>query len=328
MTDRVAGYVEASAPGKLVLWGEYAVLAGVPAAVMAVNRFAKCTIKPRHQGTLLSAAGFEMPTVEIKHLRAGRFSKEDVPEEAGLFLAAASALRSGSPTDVSIHIDTSDFQRSGQKLGIGSSAAALVACYGALAAYTNEPVNLTSAIEAHQRFQGSGSGLDVAAAMLGGTIRFQKGEAEAMELPQALQLHFIFTGESASTGKKLGSFSAWRERGHTVPLDMLALASHALFEHADDPDAWHRYIDALRHLDLAAGLGIFGTHHNILCELADEFGLLYKPCGAGGGDTGVVIGFEHDGSSDRIMAFTEAARQRDYLPLDIAGTIHGLECRK
>jgi len=333
MTDWVTGYVEASAPGKLVLWGEYAVLAGVPAAVMAVNRFATCTIKARDEGTLLSAAGFDMPTVEIRHLRAGvvpikEAPIEEVPKEAGLFLAAASALQSGSPANIHIHIDTSQFQRNGQKLGIGSSAAALAACYGALAGLMNEPAELSRAIAAHQRFQGSGSGLDVAAAMLGGTIRFQKGEAEAIELPQALQLDFIFTGESASTGKKLGSFSAWRERGHTVPLDMLALASHALFEHADDPDAWHRYIDALRHLDLAAGLGIFGRHHNILCELADDFGLLYKPSGAGGGDTGVVIGFEHDGSSGRITAFTEAARQRGYAPLDITGTTHGLECRK
>jgi phosphomevalonate kinase len=319
MTDRV----EATAPGKLVLWGEYAVLAGVPAAVMAVNRFAKCTVRPREAGTLLTATGFDMPAMEIKRLASG-----EVPAEAGLFRAAASALLGDPPANLAIHIDTSEFQNKGAKLGIGSSAAALVVCYGALAALIEEPVDLTRAIEAHHRFQGSGSGLDVAAAVMGGTIRFQKGIAERLDLPEAIELRFIFTGESASTGKKLGSFSAWRERGHTAPLDMLALASHSLFEHADDADAWHRYVDALRHLDLAAGLGIFGTHHNILCELADTFGLLYKPCGAGGGDTGMVLGFDHDGSNARITAFTEAASQRGYLPLDLAGTHHGLEFRK
>ena len=31
-----------SAPGKLVLWGEYAVLVGARAGVLAVDRFARC----------------------------------------------------------------------------------------------------------------------------------------------------------------------------------------------------------------------------------------------------------------------------------------------
>ena len=38
--------VAASAPGKLILIGEYAVLFGAPAAVMAVNRRASVRIEP------------------------------------------------------------------------------------------------------------------------------------------------------------------------------------------------------------------------------------------------------------------------------------------
>lgn len=318
MPDRI----ESSAPGKVVLWGEYAVLAGVPAAVMAVDRFATCRIEDYADGVLLSAAGFEMPTV------AGRSLLDpSLTESARLFRAAASALRSEAPKGIAIHVDTTAFHANGLKFGIGSSAAALVACYGALAARVGEEVDLARAIAAHQRFQGSGSGLDIAAALCGGTIRFQAERAGPLSLPGSLGLRFIFSGESASTGKKLGSFSAWRERGHTVALDMLALACHALFEHADDPHAWRRYIDALRHLDLAAGLGIFSNAHNVLGELADESGLLYKPCGAGGGDVGMVIGFDHDGSASRIDAFANSARDRGFAPLDLTGTPHGLECR-
>jgi phosphomevalonate kinase len=318
----MADTIESSAPGKVVLWGEYAVLAGVPAAVMAVDRFATCRVTDHTNGVLLSASGFDIPPVT-----AGSLLDPALPENARLFRAAASALQSEAPTGIAIHIDTTAFHGNGHKFGIGSSAAALVACYGALAGRTGEAVSLSRAIAAHQRFQGSGSGLDVAAALCGGTIRFQAEHAEPIALPNTLGMRFIFTGESASTGKKLGSFSAWKERGHTVALDMLALACHALFEHADDPYAWRRYVDALRHLDLAAGLGIFSTAHNVLCELADEFGLLYKPCGAGGGDVGMVIGFDHDGSATRIAMFADAARHRGFAPLDLTGTPHGLECR-
>lgn len=314
--------IESSAPGKVVLWGEYAVLAGVPAAVMAVDRFATCRIGDCAEGVHLSAAGFEMSPVTGRSLLDPALN-----ENARLFRAAASALQSEVPTGISIHIDTTAFHDNSLKLGIGSSAAALVACYGALATRVGEEVDLARAIAAHRRFQGSGSGLDIAAALRGGTVRFQAERADPLELPDTLRFRFIFSGESASTGKKLGSFSAWRERGHTFALDMLALACHALFEHADDPHAWRRYVDALRHLDLAAGLGIFSTGHNVLCELADEFGLLYKPCGAGGGDVGMVIGFDHDGSAARIDAFADSSRDRGFTPLDLTGTPHGLECR-
>ena len=42
--------IRASAPGKVVLWGEYAVLRGAPAMVMAVDREAICTIDLNQDG--------------------------------------------------------------------------------------------------------------------------------------------------------------------------------------------------------------------------------------------------------------------------------------
>ena len=42
--------IEASAPGKLVLSGEYAVLSGGPALVAAVDRRVTCTLSSREQG--------------------------------------------------------------------------------------------------------------------------------------------------------------------------------------------------------------------------------------------------------------------------------------
>ncbi len=121
--------VETTAPGKVVLWGEYAVLAGVPAAVMAVDRFATCRITSHKSGFRLHATGFEMKPVDTPDLR-----ETSLPTSARLFAAAASALISTPRENLNIVLDTSTFQGATGKLGIGSSAAALVACYGALAA--------------------------------------------------------------------------------------------------------------------------------------------------------------------------------------------------
>ena len=50
-----------SAPGKIVLWGEYAVLAGAPAAVMAIDRYASCALKVRSMFSSFVAHGFLTP---------------------------------------------------------------------------------------------------------------------------------------------------------------------------------------------------------------------------------------------------------------------------
>ncbi|MDH3638826.1 MAG: hypothetical protein OES09_10250, partial [Gammaproteobacteria bacterium] len=51
--------ITASAPGKIVLLGEYAVLAGVPALVMAIDRRAEVQLtENRRQYSRLTAPGY------------------------------------------------------------------------------------------------------------------------------------------------------------------------------------------------------------------------------------------------------------------------------
>ena len=55
--------VSAIAPGKVILLGEYSVLAGEPALVMAVNRSARVDVTGRSDGPcLISAPGLDLPT--------------------------------------------------------------------------------------------------------------------------------------------------------------------------------------------------------------------------------------------------------------------------
>jgi len=319
-----------TAPGKIVLWGEYAVLADAPAAVLAIDRRAVCTIAPRKSGFCLHTLGFASPDIELSSLQI-----DQVPAAAILFAHAASALTQPLPNGLDITLDTADFHRQQEKLGIGSSAAALVACYGAMCALTGEEASLDRAISAHRAFQGSGSGLDVAAAMTGGVIRFQSGQARPMELPKNLHFAFVFSGKGVATGRQLGSFSRWRQQGNTRVLQVLADAASSLFDciapattSTSTPSIttkvqWETYIEALQQLDTIAELGIYNDAHRQLERLSRSLGLVYKPCGAGGGDVGMAIGFNADDHA-LLNQFAQLCDTHGFMPLDLTGTPHGL----
>ena len=50
--------IRIAAPGKIVLWGEYAVLAEAPAAVLALDRYAEVSLSPNELFSTFTAEGF------------------------------------------------------------------------------------------------------------------------------------------------------------------------------------------------------------------------------------------------------------------------------
>jgi phosphomevalonate kinase len=66
----------------------------------------------------------------------------------------------------------------------------------------------------------------------------------------------------------------------------------ALWANGDAPAivaAIGAYTRALQRFDETHGLGIFDAGHAQLAAQAAEAGMVYKPCGAGGGDVGVAL---------------------------------------
>ena len=101
----------ASAPGKIVLAGEYAVLWGAPAISMAVNRRALATVSPNESGECrLVTPGFE----------------------GGDGFRIVDAVVNNSRPACDLELDTTAFMDNGKKTGIGSSAALTVALLAAL----------------------------------------------------------------------------------------------------------------------------------------------------------------------------------------------------
>ena len=308
--------IEASAPGKLVVSGEYAVLAGAPALVAAVDRRVTCTLTERESGQWrFVSTGFE----DDRSLPRSTVFEAAPDTVAGI---ARRAFGGGeAPEHLQIAIDSSPCYHLGVKLGVGSSAAMVTAVATAFGVLGGSAPRLAELYEFHADYQGGGSGLDVAAAVTGGVIRFQEGGVAPLRLPRGIHLSFVFTGAGSRTPELLAAFEAWRRQGATAPLERLAAASRVVVDCTATADAFvealGEYADVLERLDQSARIGIFGPGHRRARELAGRLGVVYKPCGAGGGDTG--IGTATD--PEAIAAFERQASAAGLviLPLAISG---------
>ena len=291
-----------SAPGKIVLWGEYAVLAGAPAAVAAIDRRASATLVPQSARYRYSSRGFLAPGLSTTH--------PGLHDAAVARIANAVARHWGDTQfakPFSLLSDSEPFYVAGKKLGIGSSAAMTVATYAALSKHLGRSITLPDAMAIHQALQGSGSGLDVATSWQGGVIKFQEGQIRGSVDCSALAWQVVWTGESASTAQHISDFATWRKHSQTIALDALADASQNLF--ADfSVSALIDYSARLRALDLQAKLNIYTQAHVSLATIARELNIAYKPCGAGGGDIGMAFSEQQD----KLDAFRNAAQNMGF----------------
>ena len=264
--------IAASAPGKIVLAGEYAVLWDAPAICMAVDRRAVATVSPRSDGEChVTTPGFS---------GADRFRILD-------------AVTRGARPPCDIELDTSAFMMAGEKIGIGSSAALTVALLAALAA---SDAVYAEALDAHSRLQqGAGSGIDVAAAVHGGLLEYRlpTRAVTRLEWPAGLAFRVVWTGVPASTEAQLSKLAA---RATRPSRSALLLAAPRICEAWRSGEAdrilaeYVGYIGVLRQFSVDHDLGIFDAGHDELTDAAMVDGLVYKPAGAGGGDVGMLFG--------------------------------------
>lgn len=320
--------IEAQAPGKLVIVGEYAVLEGAPGLAVAVDVRAAARISPvPGSGNQLvipdTGQSFRFRWVPGSGPRWEGVS----PGAFGLPLEACTEILSARgllPTAAElpacqIELATAAFHRTGRdghrvKLGLGSSAAVVVALTGALLRFAGGPalprqVLIAICHEAHRRLQGgAGSGIDVATAITGGAVAIEFSrrlgpdatvpQAHPVSWPRRLSMVAVWTGQSASTPVMLGRLRAFRERhptrfaSHMERLGANAGQAVAAWTADDAPGvlgAVAGYDSGLRQLDEAAGIGIFSPAHERLRTIAVKHGATYKPSGAGGGDFGIAL---------------------------------------
>ena len=170
------------------------------------------------------------------------------------------------------------------KPGFGGSAAAVVsACAAGLWAREASWDALESlAVKVHFQVQGSGSGLDVRAAVHGGVLRV---EGETVSPLNALPIVTIWSGASASTGPRVERYLDWKDRASFVD------RSQALVDDfSQNPvSALAEAESLLAAMAESAGFSYRTPAHLRIASLAREFGGAAKPSGAGGGDISVAL---------------------------------------
>lgn len=344
--------VRYSAPGKLFLLGEYAVLEGAPALVTAVDRRvvvmatigcdapgSECSFAAAHlAGAASSPTGWRLsaPALGIDDLVIGPHGILREPVDPGLRakLAVVEGVRStleaaGAhlPETVNLAIDSAAFAQDGHKLGLGSSAAVAAALTAALCEASGLSLNRDDtfglALAAHRSAQGgAGSGADVAASVYGGLISYTDGAVpRPLHRPDGLALSVVVTGTGSSTTDLVGLVAGYAGRdpaGYRSDLARLAALAADAADALADPDRFlqlaESYFDALAVLDDHAGAGIITEQHRQLREIVARAGGVFKSTGAGGGDVGLV--FSRTGASEDKIADALTAAGVRLVPLD------------
>ncbi len=294
--------VAATTPGKLVVLGEYAVLTGAPAIVVAVDRRCRAEVGPSEDESC--HLGIRAPDPVEMSFPVGAAS--GVP----LVDLVVGADEAGSGCAWRANVDSSDFFDGQLKLGIGSSAAALTSWAAAWSVFSRQngaaqdAVTLERLIGLHRALQGgSGSGLDVAASLRGGALIYRL-EAESapsigsVELPNSVGFTAVYSGRSAATGDLVAVFDEWRRSRPVEAAEQLQRLTEIAEEGcaaAGSADAqtflaalgaYGKRLDALGR---SMGAEIVTREHREISRHAEEFGVVYKVSGAGGGDLGVAF---------------------------------------
>ncbi len=309
-----ASRVIASAPGKLILFGEYAVLHGGEAMVIAINRraLAQRVAKPKPLSPFLAEAELLIAELELEL------------------------------DEATIRVDTSSFSSSGRKLGFGSSAAATVAY---ISARTGGTLSAERTHELAHRAHGNvgsrqgarGSGIDIAASVWGGALATRCSanpvRDPAVHRPVTLPTHAVWlgldSGQSANTRTLVAAVEGFADAKPTAfkaalrEINASAAAAVAACEANDASalvDAAGRGFVAIERLGIDSRVPLVIPKMLEISKLAADCGGAAKPTGAAGGDAAWAT-FK---SAEDAAHFRDRIRQLGIKPLELSVDYQGL----
>jgi len=314
--------IETRAPGKLFIAGEFAVVEpGEPAVLVAIDRFITVRLTPLTPGTETALES------SSPHVRSAIEVVEQLRTERGL-----------GHRPFAIEVESELQSETGQKYGLGSSAAVTVAVADAVSQHYGLTLDelalfrlsLLAVIELSPR----ASGGDLAASAFGGWISYTSPDRDALRAhraahgvdatladdlwhgcaitrlpsPEHLRLLVGWTGSPASTDSQVSKVQSSDHRDTDEYRAFLARSRELVGElvaciAAGGKGATAVTLDLrelLHSLERVSGAQIETPLLGALCDAAEQHGAAGKPSGAGGGDCGIVLA-EPEADTDAML---------------------------
>lgn len=190
--------IKNQAYGSLMLCGEHSVVFGYPALVLAISQKITAILTPRGDKNFVIKSSLGDFAGNLENLKNLDFS----PLSFVLETIRQNPPLQGFLLEIKSEIDPN--------LGFGSSAAVVAAVLKTLIKYRGEKLSLlelhNKAHEVILKIQGRGSGADLAAALAGGLVFYQKNAGKTQILPlnsPNLALSVRYAGYKTKTAKVL-----------------------------------------------------------------------------------------------------------------------------
>jgi len=311
--------VRGTAHGKVILFGEHAVVHGVPALAVGIDRGAWAEAVPRTRESGPDGRPKAIPPSTL-HVRGWNVTVSDDATEESLPLARAlrdvlivtrraqeeaGVLPVGALTVEAV----ADLPPGG---GLGCSAALGVAVARALDPAASPEV-IAVRVDAWERvFHGNPSGIDAAIASLGGCVQFQRspnaGEPpliQRVRVPSPMHLCVGHSGQASSTKSMVEAVARMKERRpdstqRTFDAIHTLVKNARLAIEAGDIRAIGQFLD-LNHM-LLSGLFLSTPEIEQMCATARTSGAVgAKLTGAGGG--GCIVALVEDAArGEQVLA--------------------------
>lgn len=273
---------KASAPGKVILFGEHFVVHGASAILCAIDRRVAVSAETVPQGTVSIKSGMG----EFSGSPEAGLAEVDFPLRPLFYLAKRLAEKHGRRGGVSVSVES----RIPPGAGLGSSSACCVAGAAAISALFERPNRdevLKLAIEAERTIHQDSSGADCTVCTYGGIMKYSKGDGFArIGSGAGFRLVVANSNVEHSTGAMVSKVGQFKEK-NGEEFSRLCSAENGLVERAlpliEKNDLAGLGKCMAENQELLEAIGVSNERLEGMVRIANEASFGGKITGAGGG---------------------------------------------